>query len=312
MDFSVYPLCFILDWLRGEEQAPDYRLAPPPEVPANRVSSTKDGSQKTLAELAGQAPMGGLFGLGALALSRNISEGTKENAIQILSVAKRVATQIELDAAIDRLDRFERSLKYAMTVDDYKREVRTLREAIEDGAKKRSFLYIPQDKVRITETMSKDWAKTIVAFEATAKKEVGNAIRCYTTGNPTACVFHLMRAAEIGLRALAKERRVTLAKNRPLGWAEWQELLEGLNKKVRIIASKKRGPAREKALVFYQGILGEFEAFKDVYRNNVMHSRETYDNARALSVLNHVREFMERLSERVSEDMTRQIAWGIR
>jgi hypothetical protein len=306
MDFEVYSLCFLLDWLKEEEQAPDYRLAPPPAAPEPKARSDMGGM--SLADLA----PAGLFGLGASALGRNISEHTQKNTKVVLGLAKRVAMQIELDSSLDRIKRFESRLERAVSCDEYRNEARTLRESIEDGIKKRSFLYIQNDRAKLVESMAIDWQKTIIAFKTTAKHEIGFAIRCYITGNPTACVFHLMRAAEIGLRALATERRVTLAKNRPLAWADWQELLDGINKKVRTIASKRRGPAREKALVFYQGILGEFEAFKDVYRNNVMHSRETYDMPRALSVLNHVREFMERLSDKIAEDTTKQIKWGLR
>lgn len=310
-DFRADELCLLLDWLRDQEQASDIRLNPPP-----LGFAPKRNSDVAAALTSGTKPeaMGGLLGLGQEFgyLSTGVSDETKTIIARILKFAKLIATQIELGAALDRIERFESRLNSYLTADEYRREVRTLREVIQDELKRRRFLYIPVDRAKLVDTMLADWQKTIVAFEKTAKFEIGFAIRCYVTGNPTACVFHLMRAAEMGMRALAKERRVVLKKHRDYAWADWQELLSGIDKQVTALNNKKRGPARDRALVFYQGILGEFEAFKDVYRNNVMHARETYDMPRALSVLNHVREFMERLSDKISEDMTKQIAWNMR
>ena len=104
-----------------------------------------------------------------------------------------------------------------------------------------------------------------------------------------------MRVAEIGLRALARERRMTI-RRKPLEWANWQDILRELRVKIAKIAQRRAGPSRDAALEFYRGALGEFEAFKDAYRNNVMRVRVTYDEHQALSVMNHVREFMTCLS----------------
>ena len=70
---------------------------------------------------------------------------------------------------------------------------------------------------------------------------------------------------------------------------------------------RMRRPERGEVLEFYKGALGEFEAFKDAYRNNVMHARKTYLEAQAKSVLLHVRGFMERLACRIDENMTSSI-----
>ena len=60
---------------------------------------------------------------------------------------------------------------------------------------------------------------------------------------------------------------------------------------------------------FYTGALGEVEAFKDEYRNHVMHTRKSYEEPAALNVMNHVRGFMERLSAKTNE-RGKVIRWG--
>jgi hypothetical protein len=118
-----------------------------------------------------------------------------------------------------------------------------------------------------------------------------------------------MRTAECGLRALPRERRVRVPK-RPLEWATWQDILNQIKKSVDSIAGRRAGPAKDAALEFYRGTLGEFEAFKDTYRNNVMHTRRTYDEHQAASVLVHVREFMARLAAKIDERSIKAIRWG--
>ncbi len=120
-----------------------------------------------------------------------------------------------------------------------------------------------------------------------------------------------MRIAEVGLRALAKERRIKLPK-KPLEWANWQDIINAIRTEVKRIANAEAGPKRDAALNFYQGALGEFEAFKDVYRNQVMHVREMYEEEAALHTLNHVREFMRRLSNKIGEDPLLKLKWGLR
>jgi len=265
---------------------------------------------------SGEAPDGllgpGIFGaLAPLADQKNISSVTNESARKILAICETASKQLELESALQRIARLQEKLSRPLTWKDYKIEMVTLREAFEDSLNDRYCYYANQAKYKIYKSCQKDWEQSIKAFPSAAC-DISSAVNCYLYGCNTACVFHLMRVAEFGLRALARERRVTLPKNRPLEWADWQALIDEIHKKVKVIANMKRGPARETALRFYQGSLGEFEAFKDAYRNNVMHSRENYDELQALSVMNHVREFMQRLSSKITEDPKRQVAWGLK
>jgi hypothetical protein len=154
------------------------------------------------------------------------------------------------------------------------------------------------------------WDPTAENFKET-QPEIKSAVVCYATEENTACIFHLMRIAEIGLRVLARERRVSIPK-KPLEWAEWNEILTHLRKEVEKIAITRRGKEKDAALEFYRGALGEFESFKDVYRNNVMHVRKRYDEHQAASALIHVREFMNRLAAKLNSESKTQIRWGLR
>ena len=113
---------------------------------------------------------------------------------------------------------------------------------------------------------------------------------------------------------MARERKVKLPKDKPVEYGEWQEIIRALQAKADQLANRpaKHGKNRDDAVSFYRGLIGELQAFKDVYRNGVSHSRAEFDQPQAESVLNHVHGFMSRVADRLGENSTRQIAWGFR
>lgn len=135
-----------------------------------------------------------------------------------------------------------------------------------------------------------------------AKTDGEEAVYCYVLERNTACVFHAVRVAEIGLRALARRMKVKLPKRKRLEWAQWQEVLREMRAKTEHLhASMKAGPAKDEALEFFNGAIGQFYGFKDEFRNQVMHTRKHYDEFEAASALTRVRDFMDKLSHKIDE-----------
>jgi hypothetical protein len=229
-----------------------------------------------------------------------------------IDYCRRQFAYVELGAAVDRIDnQILPALKTGITWERVSAEAKIVRELVNNDLWKRRFAYIPVVKADIHDNMGHSWELVWKQFPS-VKEDAEEAANCYGLGCNTASVFHLMRVAEYGLRALARERKIKLPRGRPLEWADWQDLIAALNKKVDVIANKKRGPARDVALEFYRAAVGQFQAFKDAYRNNVMHTRDSYDEHKAASVLSHVREFMTILSGKIDENPKKSIRWGIR
>lgn len=124
---------------------------------------------------------------------------------------------------------------------------------------------------------------------------------CLAAECPTAAVFHLMRVAEYGLRALAYDRRVELDKKKPLELATWEDIIKKLEEAEDEIKGYPKTLAREAQYDFFHGAMMQFRGFKNVFRNQVMHTRKSYDRDRAVSVFNQVSEFMQILATRISE-----------
>jgi len=220
------------------------------------------------------------------------------------------ANHLELQTVRDRVDLFTQKLRVRISLHDYVAEIRTIRETIQSGLNFKYFYVYPQQRAELLLKFPSEWESIIKAFPV-VKAEAECAVDLYALNHNTASVFHSMRVAEYGLRAVAKERQISLPKNRPVEWANWQDIIKALSAEADAIANKKVSAARDKALEFYRGAVSDLNAFKDEYRNSVMHVRAEYDHLQALRAYQRVHDFMERLAAKIDHKQHR-IRWGFR
>lgn len=153
------------------------------------------------------------------------------------------------------------------------------------------------------------------AFKS-ARQDIEDAGNCLAAECSTAAVFHLMRVAEVGLRALAYDREAHVFKNAktlfeiPLELASWDQLIRELEDAEKAIQGYPQTMARERQFDFYHGAMMQYRAFKNVFRNNIMHTRDSYDRDEAISVYNKVKEFMEILAMHIKEDERTPTIWA--
>jgi hypothetical protein len=162
----------------------------------------------------------------------------------------------------------------------------------------KQFAFIPANKVRFFEQHDLFGGGVSAAFPS-AQPEIKDAGNCLAADLHTAAVFHFMRAAEHGLRALARHLRVKLTT--PLEYAGWEEVIRAIDRKLTVLRSRPKGRKKSEALEFYRLTLSECEMLKDVWRNPVSHARRRYTEVEALAVWSRVRDFMQRLSEMAKE-----------
>jgi hypothetical protein len=161
------------------------------------------------------------------------------------------------------------------------------------------FLFVPQHVAQYYEWDEIVSQKVVGAFPL-ASEEIRSAGTCLAAGLHTACVFHAMRAAEIGVRVLGTKLNITLPG--PIEQAEWQQILNAIVPKIRDIENlPKTTPGRDEDLQFYSEAAAQFRFFKNGWRIRVMHARATYNEPQAKEALEHVRSFFETLAERLSE-----------
>jgi hypothetical protein len=161
------------------------------------------------------------------------------------------AKTAELQGVEDRIEIFDRKLRLynPMSLHELLAEVRALREAFESSLRFKYFYLYPQAKGLMVLKIEDDWKVIIDAFPV-CKDDAKAATDCYALGHHTASVFHSMCVAEYGLRAVAKERRIKLPKNKPVEWGTWQDIIRELDDEIKVIGGKKAGAAKDAALEF--------------------------------------------------------------
>jgi len=137
-----------------------------------------------------------------------------------------------------------------------------------------------------------------------AAREVEMAGECYANGLATACVFHLMRSIEIGLRAVAASLEIKM-KERDRNWGTLLDRIKAELDQRRAVTSPNQIDATETK--FYRSILASFSAFKTAWRNPTMHHEYDYSTDEARNVFISVRDIMKTLASRMNERGERAI-----
>lgn len=189
---------------------------------------------------------------------------------------------------------------------------------------KRLFLRVADDRVRFVAHMRGNEAHggtgevfgypTLGAFPS-SERDIDEAGNCLAAECNTAAVFHLMRVAEVGLRALANDRNAPF-KSQPIEQQQWGTILaflDGEVKRLRLADAKNwKNPGMKDVQVrFYGEVVAELRAFNEAWRRHISHAREdgTYDRDYAKSVFTHVKAFMQKLAERITEQTNTPEYW---
>jgi hypothetical protein len=130
--------------------------------------------------------------------------------------------------------------------------------------------------------------------------EIEEAAKCLAFERSTACVFHLMRVLEVGIKSAA--RCLNIAD--PVKDAErnWGAMLRALKSEME--RRNKANPKLWKSTAdkeFFEEIYASIDAVRNVWRNATMHIENKYTEEEAEHILSAVRGFMRKLASRVDE-----------
>jgi hypothetical protein len=179
--------------------------------------------------------------------------------------------------------------------------LKELQTAIKNEISSRKFVMIESQKTDFLEQENL-FGKLVGKKFPSAAADIKAAGNCLAMDLNTSAVFHLMRVVEYGLRALAKKLNIPIPADE-LEYAQWQTIIDQIYKSVKDLTNSAPGSPKEKSELreFYNGVMSEFSGFKDVWRNNIMHTRGKYNESEAKGVFERVRDFMQRLAPMVSD-----------
>jgi hypothetical protein len=160
-----------------------------------------------------------------------------------------------------------------------------LNDALSSELEKEAVFRVPPERVGYFKCKDLFGPEVATAFPSCAR-DIQKAGDCYALGEEDGCVHHLMLVLERGLNALATKMQVSYQRT------NWQKVIDGIGAKLK---SSPPDPQR----TFFVEVNAQFGFLKDAYRNHSEHARDDpYDMEKALSILNHVRAFMQELAKR--------------
>jgi len=251
--------------------------------------------EEALAEFGGREALAEIDKKPIEPLSEEARENLTINLKYIHAHCKRMGLKVSTAVLEKRLPTND----LPASLPETRAELQTLLDVVMTELKEELFLYVPAHRAKYYELIFQSFITT--AFPL-ASKELVSAGNSLAAGLYTACVFHSMRAAEIGLRVLGKTLNVTFP-DRPIELAEWQNILDQVESKIREMqkAPTKDRKFKDEELHFFAQAAKQFIYFKDAWRVRVAHARETYEEVPAIRVFSHTVEFFEVLATRLSE-----------
>ncbi len=212
-----------------------------------------------------------------------------------LKIALHVAEDFELQGVHNRVSLIKRKMGFGITQGRLATEYRILRETLDFELRGQHIYRYPAEQAVVLKEWKNDWLPALGSFPS-AQSDILAAVDLWALSHPTACVFHLMRVLEHGIKALASDVGKTF------DIQNWQNILDEIESEIRSQSrTLPRGIAKAERLQFLSEAAKEFHFFKDGWRNYVSHNRAVYDQNQARIVMDHVRSFMNVLSSHLSE-----------
>jgi hypothetical protein len=167
---------------------------------------------------------------------------------------------------------------FVVRADMLARDYSRIREGIFRELKNHKFLYLPGHGPKYF-AQDRLFGDAVYEKFPSARHEVTEAGNALAFSLYSACVFHLMRVAEHGLRKLARRLDVRLTDKTsflPLEYADWHKIITGIRGKIEAERKVSSGPRRQEKLEMYSNAADHCEYMKDIWRNTASHARKSY------------------------------------
>jgi hypothetical protein len=161
------------------------------------------------------------------------------------------------------------------------------------------FLSLTLQEAKLYRDPRSEWAEILdLSRFPGAIRDVEDAGRCLALGRNTACVFHLMRIMELGLRSLGKALKDPSLD--PRTNPAWEKILRKCDDELKKPLAS-RSPEWASDEQFFSEATAFLRAVKDAWRNPTMHIEKHYDATEAADIWRSVRAFMRHLATKLTE-----------
>ena len=186
----------------------------------------------------------------------------------------------------------------AAQLDILAEEIEHLTLRVQDDLSAKLMLVVDLQKQTFFEHKSPIFGVEVEAEFPSAAFEIDEAGKCYALERSTACVFHLMRTLEIGIKAASKCLSIPdPVKDADRNWGAMLRKFKDEMDRRNTVPHWARTSDRE----FFAEIYVSLDAVRNVWRNATMHVENKYTPEEAEHILGAVRGFMRKLASRMDE-----------
>lgn len=230
---------------------------------------------------------------------------TPEQVKKVIAWSKsmeRFAQDVGMPRTLSTLRRMKFEME-GMTGNQYEGRLMHLEENLRDDLEFVSFESIPANRV---EFYGKTWGDSVAASFPSATADIQEAGTCFALGRFSAAVFHVVRASEHGLKALARAAGV----KGQIDMKEWGKLIKSIEEKLVNVPRWNNRKWSANASEFYSGTLADARALKDCWRNVLLHvrKRKPVTEEDAKKAIERGEDFLKRLSSRITENQRRALS----
>jgi hypothetical protein len=233
-----------------------------------------------------------IFEEGLLHPQKNVltnDDDSHKIAIKALQFAKAGTKLLPVGTLGKEIDRAIEEYEKAGIRDRIQQEIKRLAERFEDELERHQFFYVPGDRAEFYNSGVLFNDRILAKFPKSVP-ELTAAGSCYAVGQPTACVFHLMRAMEVAVRQLGKRLHVTITPN-----TTWRKITSDTDAKIKPMPEITDGQKKKKNQ--WEAARANLHHVGSVWRNNTMHPANSYTLPQAKDVIDAVRVFMPSLCD---------------
>jgi hypothetical protein len=214
---------------------------------------------------------------------------TRHKVRKVLQDIRRICFGSDLDDRIGpEIRRFRTALK-----NEHLKEIAHrcdhLKERILDELAKEFYFHVFRDDSRYYGQEAPFGDAVTTKFEA-ATHEIEQAAKCLALQQPTACVFHLMRAMETAVRRLARRLRMTITPQ-----TTWRQLTGNMDAQIRNMPERTERQKDKKNN--WEAARVNLHHLGSVLRNNTMHPAAVYTQDEARHIFNAVGVSMKALCD---------------
>ena len=237
-------------------------------------------------------PQTNLLGFAKVRSPQPVSVDDEAYIHAYLPHAERLASDLDLDAAQIAAQRIRKRLaagnyEKRMLVED----VKSLRLRLQDQLTAKQFLYVAPQYAQLYRQPALFGQEVNDCF-ADAIDDIQDAGTALATGLGTACVMHLMRVMEVGLKVLARELEVEYAPS-------WEAYLTKIEQNISAKHSLKSAEWKHREAIF-RDVSGDLLTIKQAWRNPTMHIVKRYTQDQAGEVFSAVGTLLQRMAQNLT------------